>query len=475
MLTRSFGCSARKWISPVMMELDVNQWAEQQFGSCQLGDRRRTRRAVTFAAQVAADPSASTPEQTEKWSDCKAAYNLLDREEVTFAALAEPHWQMTRANLRGHVLLINDTTDVCFGQRSIAGMGMINDQKHPGFLLHSALAIQADSGEILGLAGQVIRHRQPCRKEHSRERLKRADRESRVWGEVIDLVGPPASDVLYTHVCDSGADNFEIYCHLVQQRAAWVVRAAQQDRLILTPQGELQRLDDYLGTLPLAGTYQLELKATAKRDPRTARLEVRFGQLTMPRPHDCSRWVKQSGIRQIPMYVVEVREVDVPPGVEPLHWVLYTAHTVTCFAEAWRVIEYYEQRPVIEEYHKALKTGCRVESRLYETADRLEAVTGVLAIVAVRLLQLKTVAQAEPNRPAAQVVPANWLAMMNHLPRHRRRPIRTVGEFYRALAMLGGFLGRKSDGQPGWLTLWRGFEKLHLMLRGVETLRGKCG
>jgi hypothetical protein len=430
---------------------------------------------VKFAAQVAADPSASTPEQTEKWSDCKAAYHLLDREEATFAALAGPHWRLTKGSFRGHILLIDDTTDVCFGQRSIAGMGMMNDEHHPGFLLHSSLAVQADSGEVLGLAGQAIRHRQQCQEQHSRERLKRADRESRIWGDVIDLVGPPAEGTLFTHVCDRGADNFEVYCHLVQQRSAWVIRAAQQDRLILTPQAEKQRLDDYLDTLPLAGTYDLKLRATAKRSPRTARLEVRFGPLTMPRPHDTSRWVKESGIRQIPMHVVEVREVEVPADVEPLHWVLCTAHVVTCFAEARRVIEYYEQRPIIEDYHKALKTGCRVESRLYETAARLEAVTGVLSVVAVRLLQLKTVAHVEPERPAAQVVPANWLAMMNHLPRQRRRPINTVSEFYRALAMLGGFLGRKSDGSPGWLTLWRGFEKLHLMVRGAETIRGKCG
>jgi hypothetical protein len=458
-----------------MVELDVNKWAEQQFGNCQLGDQRRTRRAVKFAAQVAADPSGSTPEQTEKWSDCKAAYHLLDREETTFAALAGPHWGRTKGTFQGHILLIDDTTDVCFGQRSIAGMGMINDQHHPGFLLHSSLAVQADSGEVLGLAGQTIRHRRRCQKQHSRQRIKRADRESRIWGDVIDLVGPPAEGVLLTHVCDRGADNFEVYCHLVQQRSAWVIRAAQNDRLILTPQGEKQRLDDYLDTLSPAGSYALELRATAQRSGRTARLEVRFGPLSMPRPHDTSAWVKESGIRQIAMHVVEVREVDAPHGVEPLHWILYTAHGVTCFEEARRVIEYYQMRPIIEDYHKALKTGCRVESRLYETAARLEAVTGVLSVVAVRLLQLKTVAHVEPARPAAQVVPAPWLAMMNHLPRHRRRPLTTVSEFYRALAMLGGFLGRKSDGQPGWLTLWRGFEKLHLMIRGAETLRGKCG
>lgn len=463
------GPLARMWTLQ-MLELDVTKWAQEQFGTCQLGDVRRTRRTVKYASQAAANPSAHTPEQTEEWGDCKATYRLFDQEEATFAALATPHWKQTRASFTGHVLLIDDTTDVCFGQRDIADMGMIQDEQHPGFLLHSALAVKAESGVVLGMAAQTIRHRKRLPKEHSRDRLKREDRESKLWGDVIDLVGPPSENVVYTHVCDRGADNYEVYCHFVQQRTLWVVRAAQLDRLILTPSGEKQRLDKYLATLTLAGTYQLELRATEKYSARTAQIEVRFGSLAMPRPHVTSRWVKDSGIRQISMQVVEVREVDPPRGVEPLYWVLYTAHAVTDFEQAYQVIGYYEQRPIVEDYHKALKTGCNLEARLYETAARLEAVTGVLSVVAVRLLQLKTVARTDPERPAADVVPKKWLKMINSLPQSKRRPVVTIYEFYRAMARLGGFLARKSDGEPGWITLWRGFEKLHLLVRGTDTL-----
>lgn len=135
-------------------------------------------------------------------------------------------------------------------------------------------------------------------------------------------------------------------------------------------------------------------------------------------------------------------------------------------------IEYYEQRPVVEEYHKALKTGCRLESRQYETAHRLEAVTGILSVVAVRLLQLKTVARREPERPACEVVPRKWIEMLASV---RKRPVTTVRQFFRELAGLGGFLARKGDGEPGWITLWRGFEKLHLLIRGATLAKQKCG
>ena len=92
------------------LELDVNRWAEVQFGSCRLGDQRRTRRAVKVAAQFAADPSASTTRQTESWAGCKAVYRLMNNEDVTFRGLAEPHWKQTRAQTSGHFLLLGDTT-----------------------------------------------------------------------------------------------------------------------------------------------------------------------------------------------------------------------------------------------------------------------------------------------------------------------------------------------------------------------------
>ncbi len=85
------------------------------------------------------------------------------------------------------------------------------------------------------------------------------------------------------------------------------------------------------------------------------------------------------------MHVVEVREVNASAGVEPLHWVLYTSLPVSTFEGAWTAIEYCEERPLVKEFHKAPKTGCRVEERQYETSERLEAITGFLSVMAVRL------------------------------------------------------------------------------------------
>jgi hypothetical protein len=460
--------------------MDTQTWAEEQFGQCDLNDKRRTRRLVHLANQVLCHPSGSLPEQTAEMADLKAAYRLFSCEDVTFEAIAGPHWEQTRQRPPGTYLVLSDTTELDFGvQRQIAGMAETGNGGGWGFLLHSALVVTAVGEEVIGLAGQKIRYRKPKpKKENARQRLAR-DRESELWGQVIDQVGPPLDGVRWVHVMDRGADNFEVYCHCQEQKSEWVVRVTQKQRKIVAPDGKRIPLDAYLETLPLAGTYELELRArgqTREHGPqpaRTAKVEVRFGPLRVPVPSHQSPYVKRLSPAPIAMWVVYAVEVDAPKGVEPIEWILLTSLPVESFEDAWLVLGYYEKRWLIEEWHKALKTGCRVEHRQLKTKERLERITGLLSVVSVRLLQLKSAARTTPNRPATEVVPKRWIAMLQAARNKTRRrtshsTCMTIGEFYRELAKLGGFLGRKCDGEPGWITIWRGWQKLYLLVRGAE-------
>jgi hypothetical protein len=460
------------------MALEVSDWAQQQFGTCDLGDQRRTKRMVHLAAQAAAKPDASTPRQTESWADCKAAYRLFAQEEVTFEAVIAPHCAQTRAVGPGTWLVINDTTEINFGyDRQLTGVGRVGALQARGFYLHSALLVDAHRAELIGLAAQdlYVRPLKKVPRISSARRKKKRTRETDVWGRVIDRVGIPPAGARFIHVCDRGADNFEIYCHLRQQRAEWVIRAAQLRRQVLDAEQNEQSLEQLLREQPCLGTYQLSVTGNHGQPARTALLEVRCVPLTMPRPKTgVSRYVRDSGIDQIEMWAVEVREVQPPRGVTALHWVLLTSEKVRSFGDAWRVVEWYERRPLIEEFHKCLKTGCGVEDRLYQSGERLAPVIGLLSVLAVRLLYLKTIARDQPDQVAARVVPKDWLQMLPLLLK-RPRPIKTVRDFIRSLASLGGFLGRKSDGEPGWQTLWRGLETLLTSLRAAQALRKKCG
>jgi hypothetical protein len=459
------------------MAWEISDWAQQQFGSCELGDQRRTKRVVKLAAQAAAKPDASTPKQTECWADCKAAYRLFDQEDVTFEALIAPHCAQTRAVPPGTWLVINDTTEINFGyDRQLTGVGRVGHFQGRGFFLHTALMVSAQSAELVGLAAQDL-YARPLKKvpRVSSARRKNLARETDVWGRVIDRVGLPPARARFIHVCDRGADNFEIYCHLLQQQADWVIRAAQLTRKVLDDQQRERSLKQVLRDQPCLGTYQLSVPSNHGQPARTALIEVRCARLSMPRPKSgVSRYVRDLGISQIGMWAVEAREVQPPRGVKALHWVLLTSEEVRGFDDAWRVITWYERRPLIEEYHKCLKTGCRVEERFYQTGERLAPVIGLLSVLAVRLLQLKTIARTEPDRPAARVVPATWLQALPLLLKNPP-PIKTVREFIRGLASLGGFLGRKGDGEPGWQTIWGGLETLLLCLRGATALKRKCG
>jgi len=458
-------------------ELDV--WAQENFGNCQLGDVRRTERVVKLARQMAEHPDGSTPDQTERWPDLKAAYRLVDREEVTFAAVASPHWELTRRRAHGTVLLIGDTTELDFGlSRQARGLGPVGNGFGRGFLLHNALAVEAATSEILGLAGQEVFYRRPKPPgENSYRRTQREGKESEVWTRLIARIGRPADGVTYVHVFDRGADSLDVFCQLRAERGEWVIRASHRHRVVeeITSDGRAPRCDlqTVLDRQAALGRYELAVRATQQEPARTAQLEVRVAQVFVPprskRRTALQRRLQFTGLEQ---WVVEAREVHAPKGITPVHWVLWSSRPAETFDDAWQILTDYEHRWLVEEFHKALKTGCRIESRQHQTAKRLEVMTGLCSVIAVRLVQLKTLARTAPQTPADRVVPRVWLEMLRSL---RHKPIVSVRDFYRHLAGLGGFLMRTGDGEPGWITLWRGAEKLLAAIRGYVSLRKNCG
>jgi len=154
---------------------------------------------------------------------------------------------------------------------------------------------------------------------------------------------------------------------------------------------------------------------------------------------------------------------------EGIEWILYSSIEVTCLEEAIEKIKWYACRWIIEEYHKCVKTGCKIEKRCLQTSQRLEALVGVLTIISVLLLQLRNQARddVEGEKSSVKVVPnipltilSNWLGV--------EKITLTIREFWRGVARMGGFLARKSDGEPGWQTLWKGWLELLRMWQGAE-------
>lgn len=455
-----------------MKVVENSQWIEDQFAACNLQDKRRTKRLQVVAGNLLANPDQSLPQQNKAWPDLKAAYRLFDRKEVSFDAIATPHWQQTRKTKPGRYLLISDTTDISrFSHQATTGLGILGDGKGRGVQLHSCLMFDSAQKQIIGQAGAVLHYRKHKPKGETRMQRLNRFRESSLWGEVVDQAGPAPQGSQWIHVFDRGGDDFEAMCHLKQSGTDWVIRASTLNRNILDINGSPATLAAAVEEASLVGSYELNLRSRPGVAARTAKLEVSVTTVTFPRPSQYSKWVKNCGIESLTMNVAVVQEVGTPKGIDPIRWVLLTSLPTTTLDQAWQVIEDYENRWLIEEYHKVIKTGCSIEKHALRKAERLEPLIGLTSIVGIRLFQLKLIGRNQPEAKAKSHVPSCWLECMKLARPKLKLTGMTVYSFFREVAKMGGFLGRTGDGEPGWQTIWRGYQTLQSLLDGMRLVR----
>jgi hypothetical protein len=457
--------------------VDNEHWVQQNFSGCDLGHARRTKRLAIVAQNMLNSPEASLPQQNSEWSDIKAAYRLFDCEEVTFEAVRQRHEERVRQTPPGVYLMISDTTDIShFTHQATKGLGMLGDGTGRGMQLHSCLAVNAATGVVCGSAAGIVFYRSEVPKGETRMQRLARPRESSLWGKICEKIGQPPKGSQWIHVWDRGGDNFEALCHVVQSKCDWVIRASKLNREIHR-NGTRMTMEDAVSDSELIGCYDLHLRARPGVAARVASLQIRSTRVTLPQPKLKSLIVKSCGIESIETNLLEVEEVNAPKDVTPIRWVLITSLPVDTLDAAWAAIGYYEKRWLIEEYHKVLKTGCSVERHSLRTAERLEPLIGLISVIGVRLLSLKTICRHEPEAKAQDRVPGLWLKVLLLMKPKLAKKELTVYEFFRGLAKLGGFLGRKHDGDPGWQTIWNGYQILHSRIEGIKLISPEmfCG
>jgi len=481
--------------------LSPPRWAERHFGSVNLGDQRRTQRAVTYAAAAAQAPSLSIPQQCGGvWKKTKGAYRLFEQPDVTFDQLQQPHRRLTLAAAaqQSVVLFVSDTTTLSFNHPATAGLGPTTGKNRTasggrGMLLHTTLAVDVSGGVeqspfVLGLGHQQLWTRSAGK---TKGKTKGKAPESIKWQRGVEAVGTPPPAVRWVHVGDSESDCWEAIAACRQQGSGFALRACQNrcarlghdllehDLLGHDPATESQAqstLFDLLAREPALGNKKLWLRGRKDRQARWAQLAVSATAVTLLAPKNWSESPHRKGTPRpepIGCWAVRVYEINAPADEEPIEWVILTDEPVKDLASAWKVVFWYSCRWLIEEYHKCLKSGCQVQKRQLEEAGRLKALLGILTVVAVRLLQLKHQAKVKPDAAAIRIIPRQYVqTLAAYLKQSCKRTgsfkKMTMQEFWRETARLGGFLGRKSDGDPGWLTLWRGWQQLELMTIGFE-------
>ena len=475
----------------------ARSFGEMNFSHAQLGDKRRTKRLVQLVDQMCQRPGGTLPQKFRNPADLQAFYRLMQKDDVTHEAILDAHRQSTFAQIEQRdtpVLVLHDSTEFDFTtHKSLVRLGQIGGGTRRGYITHNSLAVDPQTREVIGLCNQVLHRRAKVSKsETNAQRRKRKTRESLLW---LKGTEPLPSSWQLIDVCDRGADTFEFLQHEANSGRRFVIRSSYNRNIFVghdDPEtSEVGKLHAYARTLPAEGTWTLKVnskvevrspkrkgkKKTVKRKAREAQMAVAFAPVQI-----CPSTAKTGNYRNEPLavWVLRVWEVDPPQGQERLEWVLITNEPIRSFSGAYRVVGWYECRWIIEEYHKGMKTGCRIESPQFTSEDRLQPAIAILSVVTLTLLQLRE-ASRRPDaktRRASTVISPLYVEVLS-LWRHKKViPDWTVHDFYYALARLGGHQNRKHDHPPGWQVIWEGWKELLPMVTGYDVARTrykKCG
>ena len=458
-----------------------------EFTFTELGDARRTGRLRVIAESWSAAPDQGVPTASKSIAKTEATYRFLNNPSITYEPIVEAHIQRTceRVAEAGTAIVAHDTSEFAFGgEVPRTGLGRLKGGDQ-GFLGHVALAISADGRRRpLGIIGFApwVRTGEPRRKKANGGKKSGADyaketgKESARWGEMVEGIAGRV-DASLIHVMDREADAYPLLWQLVEGRHRFVVRASK-DRVVQGADGAgpTERMSEALGRVeglceievPISRRAKSSIPAKAKtfgpREGRVAKLQIATTQLLVQKPR-----YQMDVPRRLDLNVVHVREIEAPEGVDKVEWTLFTTEPIETTAEVLAVIEHYRARWMIEEFFKALKTGCAVEKRQHESLHALLNAVAICLTIAWNLLLLRNLARSTPDAPATEVLTPTQIDVLRACASTRLERTPTVRQVLFAVAALGGHL--KNNGEPGWQVLGRGME--HLLTLEIGWLAGR--
>lgn len=442
------------------MDCDAT-WAQDEFGEAELGDVRRTARLVQLASVLGAQPSASLPDATDDPATLKAAYRFFDNDYVRAEAMLESHVQSTTQRMQAValVLAVQDTTYLDWTDHpNTTGLGPLAAPTHQGLLAHTTLALTPERVP-LGLLQQQVWARDPqVRRNQDHKQRATCEKESQKWLTSLDsVIAAPAEcpDTQFVSVGDREADVYDLFLVARPIGVDLLVRAAQ-DRKADHPEKYLWAA---MASASIAATLTIHMGGRAGQHPRDATLTLRWRQVRLRPPNSRSK----DKLPNITVWAVWAIETAPPPGVEAVEWLLLTTVPITTTDEALSILAWYAVRWGIEVWHKVLKSGCRIEDKQLESAERLKRCLTLYSVIAWRILYATMLARAVPDVPCTVLLSEDeWQGLYCRIHRVALAPPKppTLRQAVRWIAQLGGFLGRKRDGEPGVSVLWKGFQHL---------------
>lgn len=434
-------------------------WAAQEWATADLGDRRLNRRLIKVAQQLADKPTASIPGACGGWADTAGAYRMLSNDSFDWRDVIEPHARCTMQRMAQEslVLCLQDTTELDFNGQTINGLGPLSYEAQRGMYLHPTYAVSAQR-EPLGLLDAWMWAREPRDAQGQRGGITESVR----WIEGYERLAERAQELPATRLMQVGdreSDMFDLMRRA--QSLGWPVDLlvrSQHNRVL--PGG--QRLWDEVQTCDSLGEIEFTMGARPGRKARVVKQQLRVKRMRLACDGDAG----------VTMTCVIASEIAAPVGAEPVCWRLLTNREISSLAEAVELIEWYRARWEVEIFFHVLKNGCRVEALQLASLPRIERALALFMVVSWRIAHLMRLGRTCPDLPAELMFDDDEIKAAYVLT--KKSPPDgppTLNAVLRHIAMLGGFLARKGDGEPGVKTIWLGMQRVMDFAAGVRFMR----
>ncbi len=436
----------------------------EEFAGAALGDERLNQRLVKLATRFADKPTASIPGACEDWSETQAAYRFFEqssdqKRQLGWQDILAPHMACTEARMRQHpvVLCLQDTTELDFNGQETAGLGPLSHEAQRGMYLHPTYVVTPDR-EPLGVTDAWMWAREAKGDDGQRPGIL----ESRRWIEGYQRIAetaPEMPDTRLIYVADREADILELMqcAHHLGTPADWLIRS--QHNRALPDGGKLWA--SVLAATPL-GEIEFTMASRQGQAARDVRQQLWARPVSLPDGRG----------GQLSVTCLIAREINAPAGCKPVEWRLLTNRVADGFAAAIELIDWYRCRWEIETFFHVLKNGCRVEALQLGNVAKLELALAVYLVVSWRLARLVKLGRTHPDLEASALfTETEWKGAYILAKKAIPKKPPTTRELVRQIAMLGGFLGRKGDGEPGVKTLWLGMQRLRDFVEGMAHMQ----
>jgi len=453
-------------------------WVKEEVKTVNLGDSRLDERLEKILRGLGDNPTSSIPQAMGGWAETIGAYRFFDNDKATYDQVLKPHYDATLERIKQQpvVLLPQDTTDIIrVRNKGCKGIGTLKNIEKDEIFLHPVIAITPEKVPLGTIAVQLWkRSEQSVRAEHQSKPIE--EKESYCWIEGYQVacdIQAQTSDTLIVSIDDREGDIYELliemYDYVPDQRAAWLIRAAQDRRLKLEEGETARKLWEKLKQAPVFGETQFTIPRRNGKPTRPVRQALHAATVTLQAPE--RRGIKGFKLPPATINVVFAEEINPPADQEAVNWLLLTCLPIDTFEQVLLIPQWYAARWEIEIFFRVLKQGCQIEKLQFETEKRFAVCLAFYIIIAWRVLYVTMLGREYPNINCETLFDkAEWQTLYiveKCAPPPKEPPSLSV--IVMMLAKFGGFLGRKGDRFPGPQPIWIGLQRLRDFMWAIQS------